>query len=117
MACVGVAQATVLGFEDGVEAGYEHVFRDASQQCLVHLLKYLPGRGGAQGLSGYLQHAAGGGHNKRCRYALTSSIPHHYSQPTLREQMEVVEVAPNLPSWLVAWRDRPTLQGGHLLGQ
>src|SRR5829696_9314724 len=31
--------------------------------------------------------------------------------------MEVVEVAPNLPSWLVAWRDYPTLQFGHLLGQ
>src|SRR5215207_1732734 len=117
VACVGVSQGSALWVEDGVEAGYEHVLRDACQQCLVDLLKYLPGRGGAQGLSGYLQHAAGGRHHKRCRYALACSIPHHEAQPTLREQMEVVEVAPNLPSWLVAWRDHPTLQGGHLLGE
>src|SRR5215208_7654881 len=114
---VGVAQGTALGVEDGVEAGDEHVLRDACQQRLVDLLKYLPGRGGAQGLSGYLQHAAGGRNHKRCRYALAGSIPHHEAQPTLREQMEVVEVAPNLPSWLVAWRDLPALQGGHLLGE
>src|SRR5919112_2409960 len=117
VAGVGVSQGTALWVEDGVEAGDEHVLRDACQQCLVDLREYLPGRGGAQGLSGYLQHAAGGRHHKRCRYALTGSIPHHEAQPTLREQMEVVEVAPNLPSWLVAWRDHPTLQGGHLLGQ
>src|SRR5215217_1650588 len=117
VACVGVSQGSALWVEDGVEAGYEHVLRDACQQCLVDLLKYLPGRGGAQGLSGYLQHAAGCGHHKRCRYALTGSIPHHEAQPTLGEVVEVVEVAPNLPSWLVAWRDHPTLQGGHLLGE
>src|SRR5215217_7167605 len=63
---VGVAQDTPLGIEDGVEAGDEHVLRDAGQQRLVDLLKYLPGRGGVQGPSGYLQHAAGCGHHKRC---------------------------------------------------
>src|SRR5215208_4112280 len=117
VASVCVAQATALWVEDGVEAGYEHVGGYAGKQRLVDLGQYLPGRGGVQGLSGYLQHAAGGRHHKRCRHALAGSIPHHEDQPTLGEQMEVVEVSSYLPSWLVAWRDHPTLQGGHLLGE
>jgi hypothetical protein len=35
VASVGVAEATVLWIEDGVEAGDEHVRRDAGQQRLV----------------------------------------------------------------------------------
>src|SRR5215217_9469855 len=90
---VGVAQDTPLGIEDGVEAGDEHVLRDACQQRLVDLLKYLPGRGGVQGLSGELQHAAGGGHNKRCWRPLAGGVPRREPQAALREEMEVVEVS------------------------
>ena len=42
MAGVGVAEATALGVEDGVEAGDEHVGWDAREQRLVDPLKYLP---------------------------------------------------------------------------
>src|SRR5215217_1556131 len=37
--------------------------------------------------------------------------------PTLREEVEVVEVSSHLPGWLVVGGDPPTFQGGHFLGQ
>src|ERR671916_975291 len=117
MACVGVAQASALRLKDGVEAGDEHVERDTSQQRLVDLLEYLTGGGGAQGSSGELEHAAGCGHHQRCRHALARSVPHNHSQPTLRKEVEVVEVAPHFPGGPVVWKDLPTLHFGHLLGQ
>src|SRR5215210_5386140 len=75
VARVGVAQATAVGIEDGVEAGDEHVEGDASQQRLVDPLEYLARRRGVQGLSGELQHAAGGGHHQRSRHALACCVP------------------------------------------
>src|SRR3712207_352092 len=92
VACVGVAQATALRLKDGVEAGDEHVERDTSRQRLVDPRQYLPWRRGLQGLSGELQHAAGGGHHKRCWHTLACGVPYHHSQPALREEVEVVEV-------------------------
>src|SRR5215203_2261393 len=115
MARVGVAQASPLGVEDGVEAGHEHVEGDASQQCLINPLKYLTRRRGVQSLRGELQHAAGCGHHQCCGHALARCVPHHDSQPTLREKVEVVEVAPHFPSGLVVGRDLLALQLGHFL--
>src|ERR671920_1886025 len=46
VARVGVAQGSPLGVEDGVEAGDEHVGRDASDQRLVDPIEYFAGRGG-----------------------------------------------------------------------
>jgi hypothetical protein len=43
VACVGVGEATAFGVEDGVEAGDEHVLRDACQQRLVDLIKVNDG--------------------------------------------------------------------------
>src|SRR5215218_4852215 len=80
VACVGVSQGTALWVEDGVEAGDEHVGWDTSHQRLVDPLQYLTWRGVVRSLSGELQHAAGGGHHKRCRHALAGSVPHHKPQ-------------------------------------
>src|SRR5215211_8310334 len=113
MACVGVAQAGALGVEEGVETGDKHVLGDTSQQRLVDLSKYLSRRGGAQRLSSKLQHAAGGRHHQCCGHPLARCVPHHDSQPTLREKVEVVEVAPHFPSGSVEWRDLPALKLGH----
>src|SRR5215212_1618491 len=77
VACVSVPQASALGIEDAVEAGYEHVGRDAGKQRLVYPREYLPRRGGVRPLSGELEHTAGGGHNKRCRYPLARCVAHH----------------------------------------
>ena len=41
--------------------------------------------------------------------------PHHKPHSALRKMVEVVEVSSYFPSWLVVWRDLPTLQSGHLL--
>jgi hypothetical protein len=109
MACVGVTQATALGVEDGVEAGDEHVLGDASQQRLVDLREYLARRRGARGLSGKLQHATGGGHHECCRHPLACCVTHYQSEPALREDVEVVEVASYLTGWLVVRRDPPAL--------
>src|SRR5215217_4911166 len=115
MACVGVAQAGALGVEDGVETGDKHVLGDTSQQRLVDLSKHLSRRGGAQRLSSKLLHATGGGHNQCCGHPLARCVPHHDSQPTLREKVEVVEVASHFPSGSVVGRDLPALQLGHRL--
>src|SRR5215208_3295606 len=115
MARVGVAQASPLGVEDGVEAGHEHVEGDANQQRLINPLKYLTRRGGVQSLRGELQHATGGRHHQRCGYPLARCVPHYDSQPTLRERVEVVEVASHFPSGSVVGRDLPALKLGHLL--
>src|SRR5215216_7817672 len=117
VACVSVSQGSALGLEDGVEAGYEHVGWDASEQRLVDPDQYLPRRRGIQALSGELQLAAGGGHHKRCGYALAGGIPHCEPQAALGEEMEVVEVSSHLPGRLVEREDLPTLQLGHLLGK
>ncbi|MDF2702815.1 MAG: hypothetical protein K0S10_1761 [Rubrobacteraceae bacterium] len=84
---------------------------------LVDPREYLSRRGGVQGLSGYLQHAAGGGHHKRCGYALAGGIPHHEAQPTLGEEVEVVEVSSYLSTWPVEWRDLPALYLRHRFGE
>src|SRR3712207_8974773 len=57
---------------------------------------------------------SGCGHHQRCWYALACCVPHHKSQPTLREEVEVVEVSPHFPSRSVEWRDLPAFQFGHL---
>src|SRR5215211_7552294 len=44
VACVGVEQASALGVENGVEAGYEHVGWYAGKERLVDPLKYFAGR-------------------------------------------------------------------------
>src|SRR5215218_11328214 len=98
-----------LGVEDSVEAGDKHVGGDASQSRLVDPLKYLPRRRGVRGLSGELQHAAGGGHHQRCGYALAGGVPYHKSQFAFREEMEVVEVSSHLSGWLVVGIDLPAL--------
>src|SRR5215211_6731878 len=113
MTCIGVSQATALRVEDGIEAGHKHVGWDANEQHLVDPRQYLPRRRGVRGLSGELQHATGGRHNQGCGHPLARSIPHHKPQPTLREEVEVVEVSAYLPGWLVERRDTPTLQCGH----
>src|SRR5215212_10575536 len=95
--CVGVAQGSAFGIEDSVEAGDEHVGRDTDSQRFVDALKNLPRRGGHRGLSGELQHAASGGHHKRCRYTLACCVTHDHSQPTLRKKVEVVEISSYLP--------------------
>src|ERR687895_287130 len=115
MACVGVAQGGALWLEDGVEAGDEHVLGYASIQRLVDLREYLSRRGGVQGSSGELQHAAGGGHHKRCWHSLARCVPHHESQSTLREEVEVVEVSSYLPGWLVVVGYLPALELGQVL--
>src|ERR671911_2412336 len=115
MTGVGVAQATALGVEDGVKAGDEHVGRDVGKEHLVDSLEHLGWRGMALGCEA--QHATGRGHNERCWHPLARCIPHHESEPTLREEVEVVEVPAYLPGWLVVGGDLPALQGGHLLGQ
>src|SRR5215213_7961976 len=79
VASVCVAQATALWVEDGVEAGYEHVGGYAGKQRLVDLGQYLPRREGVQSLSGELQHAAGGGHHKRCGNALARRVANDHS--------------------------------------
>src|SRR5215217_1351594 len=117
MARVGVAQASAPRVEDGVEAGHEHVEGDASQQCLINPLKYLTRRGGVQSLGGELEHAAGCRHHQRCWHSLARCVSHHDSQPTLRERVEVVEVASHFPSRSVVGRDLPALQLGHFLGE
>src|SRR5919112_4365208 len=106
-----------FGVEDGVEAGYEHVGGDAGYQRLVDLSQYLTRRKGVRPLSGELKHAAGGGHHKCCRHALACCVSHHHSQPTLREEVKVVEVTPYLSGRLVEGADLPAFQGGHLLGE
>src|SRR5215203_827091 len=106
---VGIGQGTALRFEDGVEAGDEHVEGNAGQQCLVDLFEYLTRRGGVQRLRCELQHAAGSGHHQCCGHALTRCVPHYESQPTLMERVEVVEVASHFPSGSVKWRDLPAL--------
>src|SRR5215211_5956868 len=58
VARVGVGEGTAPRVDDGIEAGDEHVGRDASQQRLVDPLKYLPRRRGVQGLSGELTPSA-----------------------------------------------------------
>src|ERR687893_192944 len=105
MAGVGVGEVTALGVEDAIEAGDEHVGWNAGRQCLVDPPKYLAGRGGVQGLSGELQHAAGGGHHKRCGDALARCVPHCKAQSALREEVEVVEVSSHLPSWPIVGSD------------
>src|SRR5215208_3866091 len=112
---VGIGQGTALRFEDGVEAGDEHVEGNAGQQCLVDLFEYLPRRGGVQGSGGQLQHPAGSGHHQCCWHSLARCVSHHDSQPTLRERVEVVEVSSHFPSGSVVGRDLPALQLGHLL--
>src|ERR671910_825315 len=116
MASVCVAQGATLRVEDGIEAGNEHVGRYVGKECLVDPPKHLARRGGGT-LGREPQHAAGGGHNQCCRHPLACCVPHHKPQSTFREEVEVVEVSSYLPSWLVVWRDLPTLQSGHLLGQ
>src|ERR671921_838858 len=114
---VGIGQGTALRFEDGVEAGDEHVEGNAGQQCLVDLFEYLPRRGGVQGSGGQLQHTAGSGHHQCCGHALACCVSYHKSDSTLGEEVEVVEVTSYLPSRLVVGSDLPALKGGHLLGQ
>src|SRR5215216_1105544 len=110
MARVSVAQASALGLEDGVEAGNEHVGRDASHQRLVDPLKYLPWRGGIQGLSYRPEHRTGCTHGQSRWHALTGSVPYGYSHPPLSEVEEVVEVPSHLPGRLVVGGDLPSLQ-------
>src|ERR687890_1200097 len=110
---IGVAETSAVGLEDGVEAGYEHVGRDVGKEHLVDSLEHLSWRDMALGCEA--QHATGRGHNERCWHPLARCIPHHESEPTLREEVEVVEVPAYLPGWLVVGRDLPALQGGHLL--
>src|SRR5215216_3320202 len=117
VACVSVPQATAMWVEHAIEAGYEHVLRDAGKQRLVDPREYLPRRKGVRPLSGELQHAAGGGHHQGCRHALARRVSHHKSQPAFREEVEVVEVTSYLSGWLVEGGDVPSLQGGHILGQ
>jgi hypothetical protein len=45
------------------------------------------------------------------------SVPHHESQPALREEVEVVEVAPYFPSGPVIGSNLPTFQFRHFLGK
>src|SRR5215212_7658278 len=103
--------------EDSVEARYEHVLRDTSHQRLVDLGQYLPGRGGVQRMSGELKHATGCGHHQCCGNPLARCVPHHDSQPSVREKVEVVEVTSYLPSWPVEGRNLPALKFGHALGE
>jgi hypothetical protein len=44
---------------------------------------------------------------------LPVGVPHHQSQPILREEVEVVEISSHLPSWLVVGSDLPAFQCGH----
>src|SRR5215207_10564803 len=117
MPSVGIHKMAPLGVEDGVEAGDKHVGRDAGNQRLVDLGQYLTRRGRTQGPSCEPQHAAGGGHDQRCRYALACGVSYDHSWPTLREEVEVVEVSSHLPGWPVEGGDPPSFQGGHLLRQ
>src|SRR5215216_6663088 len=109
MTRIGVLQASALWLKDGIEAGDEHIRRDASHQRLVNSLKYLPRRGGVQRLSGNLQHAASCGHNQCCRHSLARCIAHHKPKFALREDVEVIEVTSYLPSWLVVRGNLPAL--------
>src|SRR5215207_3634145 len=78
-------------------------------------LSTSPGGRRVRCLSGKLQHAAGGGHDQGRWHSLARRVPHHEAQPILGEEVEVVKVAPSLPSWLVVGRDLPALQCGHFL--
>src|SRR5215207_8682724 len=98
VACVGVAKPTALGIEDAIEAGYEHVGWYGGMKRLIDSLEHLAGRGRVQGLGYCPEHAARGGHDQRCGHALAGSISYHKPQPTLREEVEVVEVSSHLPS-------------------
>src|SRR5215216_2082964 len=44
VASVSIPQGSALRLEDGIEAGDEHVWRDAANQRLVDLGEYLPRR-------------------------------------------------------------------------
>jgi hypothetical protein len=114
---VGVAQATALGVEDGIEAGYEHVGRNVGRQRLVDPFEYFPRRAGVQGLGDCPQHAAGGGHHQRRWYALARGVSHNQSQSAVRKEVEVVEVAADFAGRLVVVGDLPALQYGHGLGE
>src|SRR5918992_2856779 len=109
MTGVSVAQVPALALKDGVEAGDEHVGRDANSQRLVHSLKNLARRRGLRRLSGKLEHAAGGGHNQGCRHALAGCVPHDQPQSALSEGMEVVEVSSYLSGRPVEGSNLPTL--------
>src|SRR3712207_6453250 len=117
MACVGVSQATTLGVEDGVEAGDEHVGGDASKQRLINPLKYLPWRGGPQGLGYCPKHRAACAHHQSRWHTLTSGVPHDEAYPAIFEFEEVVEVSSHLLSRLIEGIDLPAFEFGHLLGE
>jgi hypothetical protein len=106
MSGVGIHEMATLGFEDGVEAGDEHVLRDVSDQRGVDPSQHVPRRVG--GLGDGTEHAAGAGHHQRCRHSLAGSVAHHHSQPTFREKVEVVEVSSHFPGRLVVGSNLPT---------
>src|SRR5215217_2862781 len=117
MACVGVAQGSALGFQDGVEAGYEHVLGDTSRQRLVDLREYLSRREGSQDSSYCPKHRTACTRRHSSRHAFTGSVSYCHSYATFAQIEEVVEVSSYLPGWLVVRRDLPALQLGHLLGE
>ena len=86
----------------------------SSDQGVVDLLKYIPRR--VVRLELRPEHAAGGGHHQRCGYALAGRVTHHEPGSTLREEVEVVEVSPNLSGWLVEGEICQPFSSGTSLG-
>src|SRR5215211_3472478 len=114
MTCIGVAQATALRVEDGVEAGDEHVGWDAGMKRFVNSLEHLAGWREAPGCEA--QHPAGGGHDQSRWHSLACCISHRKPQFALREEVEVVEITSHLLSRAVVRSEMPALQFWHLLG-
>src|SRR5215211_8747634 len=115
MTGVGVAQASALWVEDGVEAGDERARGYLRDQRLVDASQNLSRR--LQRLNDGPQHAASRGHYQGCGHAMTGSVPHYQPEATARKFQEVVEVSSHLPSRSVVGRYPPAVEFGRRLGQ
>src|ERR687894_792596 len=108
VSCVGVGKSATLWVEDGVEAGDEHVRRDASQQCFVDLRQHLPRRR-SRSCGDSSQEGADPGHHQSRWHTLACSVPHSESHPTVGTNVEIVEISSYLSGGPAIGRYLPAL--------